>query len=501
MSELAPASPPRDASLPQAAIARLEVWQRSLLDLSLRNRMLDMRASKQILPFVGADPVAVAAAVGAEQALTVVAAPGVAALAAGASPHALCAALSDDEIDARLIHMARLARTQRDDGGVEVLWLAVGTLVWRERDDATSRRAPVLLVPVALTRRHARERYAVVARADEARLNLTLLEKLRAEWGLTPELPAVKEDGEHDVEAVFAAMRAALPSEPGWQLVPEVTLGVFSFAKFVMWTDLAQRAAAIAEAPVAGRLLSPGHAGGHAGPVFMEPADLDAAPVATTYTPLDADSTQLAAVMAASAGATFVLQGPPGTGKSQTITNLIAHAMAQGKRVLFVSEKMAALEVVQRRLTQAGLGDFCLELHSNKAQKRDVIADLGRVLERAWRPVGAAAGDDDSLARLREELNAYVVAIGTPLPLGFSFQRAVAEIEALAAVAVVPSGITVDPAHVASAEAFAAAQAHVSQFSQALEMVSPVATHPWRDSSLATWLPTRGERWRRPCRP
>ena len=107
---------------------------------------------------------------------------------------------------------------------------------------------------------------------------------------------------------------------------------------------------------------------------------------------------QAQAVGLARTGRSFIIQGPPGTGKSQTIANLLARAIATGKKVLFVAEKQAALEVVQRRLAAAGLGDFCLELHSHKAGKREVIGELGRVLERVWRPNAPVTGDDQRLA-------------------------------------------------------------------------------------------------------
>src|SRR5690606_5162285 len=132
-------------------------------------------------------------------------------------------------------------------------------------------------------------------------------------------------------------------------------------------------------------------------------------PLSGTFCPLPADSSQLAAVFAAADGKSFVLEGPPGTGKSQTITNLIAHCLAEGKSVLFVSEKMAALEVVQSRLQQIGLGGHCLELHSNKAHKRTVIGQLYASLQRiAKQPPESWEREAHRLEGLRRELNEYV---------------------------------------------------------------------------------------------
>lgn len=107
--------------------------------------------------------------------------------------------------------------------------------------------------------------------------------------------------------------------------------------------------------------------------------DAKTAPV-DLFQVVDADSSQQDAILLTKKGVSFVLQGPPGTGKSQTITNIIAECLASGKKVLFVSEKMAALEVVRKRLASAGLADFCLTLHSYKANKKEVLDQLSSVL-------------------------------------------------------------------------------------------------------------------------
>src|SRR5262249_29034632 len=139
--------------------------------------------------------------------------------------------------------------------------------------------------------------------------------------------------------------------------------------------------------------------------------------------PLDADASQLAAVAAAAAGASFVLQGPPGTGKSQTIANLIAHAVSHGKTVLFVTDKVAALEVVHQRLTAVGLGEVCLALHSHRAVRAQVVGQLGRVLERAFRPLGGPAGADTRLAELRAALDDHAAALHRIGPFGQSLHQ------------------------------------------------------------------------------
>src|SRR5262249_34710934 len=148
------------------------------------------------------------------------------------------------------------------------------------------------------------------------------------------------------------------------------------FKKLAMYKDLEDHSA---RAGAHGLLTSVAGCGS-----FPEPPDVpadhefDSVKPSEVFTVRDADSSQLAAILRARAGQDLIVQGPPGTGKSQTIANLIAQFLLDGKKVLFVSEKMAALSVVHRRLQEAGLGPFCLEIHSDKSNKRDVLNRLRR---------------------------------------------------------------------------------------------------------------------------
>ena len=136
---------------------------------------------------------------------------------------------------------------------------------------------------------------------------------------------------------------------------------------------------------------------------------------------MPADSSQVEAISAALSEKSFVLHGPPGTGKSQTITNIIANALYRGKKVLFVAEKMAALQVVQRRLDSIGLAPFCLELHSNKAKKSSVIEQLRHTVEVTKKKTGQQFQKEAAqLNALRNELNGYVTALHKTYPAGRS---------------------------------------------------------------------------------
>jgi hypothetical protein len=145
--------------------------------------------------------------------------------------------------------------------------------------------------------------------------------------------------------------------------------------------------------------------------------------------PINADSSQLAAIYTAGKTQSFVLHGPPGTGKSQTITNIIANALYQGKSVLFVAEKMAALEVVERRLEAIGIGDFCLELHSNKARKKDVLEQLDKALNIGKIKAPAAFYEEaNEIFELRKEMNEVVRELHRVRKFGFSLYDAISKV-------------------------------------------------------------------------
>ena len=478
---------------------RLERWKLSLLDLTLRNRLLDARDGRQVLPLVGADPVALmaklaegasfdvtpgaaidpAAVGGPERAAEAMARTGAAALAKSQ----LVAAVSPDELDRRLVAMARSARESVQESGASTLWLALGVLRWFETDgEGVARHAPLVLYPVELRRAGAGERYRVTASADaEPRWNDTLFEKLSAEFGVVAPRPDSERD-ELDLAAAMGALTAAVTRFDRWQVLPEARLGIFSFTKFAMWTDLAEHGDALLGAPVVAHLAAGTGEAFPVQPAFPEASALDRTlPLGDLFAPLDCDSSQLAAVLAAADGRSFVLQGPPGTGKSQTITNLIAQALVGGKSVLFVAEKQAALEVVQRRLASAGLGDFCLELHSHKSGKRETIAELGRVLERVWRPQTPVAGDDVRLAATRDELNRYIAALHDGGASGVSVHDALAALGTLADAPALADG-TAD-----TRDAIVAQRDAANRFAEAAAAVAPVTAHPWHGSTLDTW--------------
>ncbi len=214
---------------------------------------------------------------------------------------------------------------------------------------------------------------------DEAVLNPALIVKLKNEYKI--DLPPLPEEWEGQSLTGLLSLVNQAVAEMGWKTEPSVNLGLFSFQKLVIYKDLESNAALVTQHPIikaiAGikeeNLILDG---------LPDEKDLDKIEAPEkTYQVLDADSSQRVSIEYALRGQSFVMKGPPGTGKSQTIANIIAECIANGKSVLFVSEKMAALEVVYKRLSEVGLAHFCLELHSSKANKQEVVAELKRSLD------------------------------------------------------------------------------------------------------------------------
>lgn len=320
--------------------------------------------------------------------------------------------LGSDHLQRRLLEIHYEARTLLEEQGVNVLYLACGQLRMLDRGESGEpRHAPLVLLPVSLERRSARERFVLKWTEEDPQENLSLREKLKSDFRI--ELPPFPEPDAFDVQAYFKAVAEAVSSQPGWSVQPDaMLLGFFSFSKLLMFLDLDPakwpESSPLAEKETLQGLLGAGFE--QAGDPFGGCGErLDALlPVEAMRHIVDCDSSQALAIESVRRGGHLVIQGPPGTGKSQTIANLIAAAVADGRKVLFVAEKMAALEVVKRRLENVGLGALCLELHSNKANKRAVLEELGRTLA-----LGAPAAHDvqdnvQRLSTLRDRLNRHV---------------------------------------------------------------------------------------------
>jgi very-short-patch-repair endonuclease len=438
---------------------RIDLWCRKLLDLTMRNRLLNFRTTKKTVPLLCPDAALLEDALSEGRRFRVlsrpaeldddgeVRRPGMTRADLIEAIHDLLreqldalqlrADLDQENLEARLVGLYRDARTATEEGGSSNLYLAIGFLEYRETPGSSqTRRAPILLLPVELRRSSVRGKITLALGGDEPRVNVTLLEYLRRDHGIdVPGLdPLPHDDSGLDVPLILHQMREAIRGKAGWSVDPETALGIFSFAKILIWKDLMERRDLLLENPLVGHLVRDFFEPWDDGVEFPELAQLDDDyPATEVLCPLSADSSQLSAILAAAKGKSFVLQGPPGTGKSQTITNLIAHCLAEGKRVLFVSQKMAALEVVHERLQQVGLSEACLELHSSKAKKKEVLEQLRQALEAVAEP-GAKAWQSEAqaLETRRKELNAYVRAMHRRYPSGETPFDALSRLTAIA---------------------------------------------------------------------
>ena len=325
-------------------------------------------------------------------------------------------ALSSSDLQGRLLATYHLANTFIQEQGVNTLFVALGTVTWYESDSSQeARRAPLILIPVELQRTDVRDRFHLRYSGEEVGQNLSLKAKATEFHLVLPDLP---ESDDLDISQYFDAVEKAIEAESRWVVKRNsVVLAFFSFSKFLMYRDLDvnnwPKEHNPTVHPVLGALLDQG---------FNEPAveiddeNLDRhLSTQDVHHVVDADSSQVLALLDVNRGRNLVVQGPPGTGKSQTITNMIAEALGAGKTVLFVSEKMAALNVVKRRLDVVGLGDACLELHSNKTAKKAVLEELSRTISLGRPLLGDIDADSDELARLRDRLNAYSDALRVPI--------------------------------------------------------------------------------------
>ncbi|MBD5132110.1 MAG: DUF4011 domain-containing protein [Clostridiales bacterium] len=306
-----------------------------------------------------------------------------------------------------LNNVGKRARSAVEETGVNIAYIAMGFIEWKENDtDKAFLHAPLILMPITVVHESTIDPYRIIVSPDECIINPTFSYKLLNEQGI--HLP----EFDDDIDAFLSAVQADV-DKLGWYVTRECKIGIFSFQKINMYRDLKDNGDIIVANPSVQIALGEVEPGSFPPPQVGE----------VNFNVVDADSSQLEAIALAESGASFVLQGPPGTGKSQTITNIIAEVLSNGKKVLFVSEKLAALNVVYDKLKKAGLADFCLELHSHKANKKIIIDELCRTLkanksalsERAAREVEIKQATAMKLDGYVDELHAVRPIIGKSL--------------------------------------------------------------------------------------
>jgi very-short-patch-repair endonuclease len=428
-------------------VDRVQRWCNRLLDMSARNRLLNLpRSDRQLIELDCPDPARLEDMIAEMRAgakvkpFRIISAPGLmdeddprnkalhqdrhhedaarAYALEALERRELVVQRRDDKLQTGLLEVYRQSRASEQEGGTNVLFLTIGAVAWTPEEKSRPYLAPLILVPVILERASIKSPFTLRAHGDESRINTTLLEMLRSDYDIRIPLlegdTLPEDESGLDIIRIIETFRVHLRHIPGWEIRDHVSLTTLSFSKFLMWKDLLERREQLNVNDVAGRLLnghkSPDENGQRASISFEVSDDLDAALAdANLVCPMEADSTQLKAVARAAAGENFVLIGPPGTGKSQTIGNIIANTLAQGRTVLFVAEKRTALEVVRARLAKLGIAEFCLDLFSPKANKMEVLQQFQTaqtVLEQF--DIGEYERSKQSLDATRLELNAYV---------------------------------------------------------------------------------------------
>lgn len=317
-------------------------------------------------------------------------------------------------LDRKLTRIWRDSKVALEEQGVNILFLALGSLEWYEQESSEEKRvAPLILLPVSLDRIQSGA-FRIRWDGSELGSNLSLGALLRRdEYGLKlPDLPE-----EIVPSRYFELVAKAVQKKSRWKVdLNSVALGFFSYAKYLMYRDLDPAAWPIEEHPAEHKVLKPLLSNGFEGQEqgISEGQQVDyLRSVADTCEVYDSDSSQTLAILESQSGRTMVIEGPPGTGKSQTITNLISEAVVAGKRVLFIAEKAAALDVVFRRLKEAQLEEACLELHSNKANKKQFYGELSRTVKIAAPRTAQMHTEERRLEAAKKQLNSYVEAVNT----------------------------------------------------------------------------------------
>nr|WP_314496875.1 DUF3320 domain-containing protein [uncultured Chryseobacterium sp.] len=433
-------------------LTKQKVWERKLLDLSLRNNLLNLRFTKSMLQLVDYKVNLLEDSLAEGKAFTIHPNSNQPVLRKynlyhePLHPSQPLFQLADDEfkynkiltyyhqddLDTILTNLYRNSKLAEEENGKSTLYLSIGLLKWYEpKNKEVPRFAPILLIPVELSRRSVNSKFMLRSREEETMINITLLEYLKQEFKLNLNSLETLPTDEFglDVSKVMAIIRNAVMNLEGWDVLEQMVLGTFSFNKLILWQDLSKYAEEIQKSPIVKSLID-GKLSETPDQVNLDAESLENMSASELMLPISTDNSQLNAVKNAHQNKTFILHGPPGTGKSQTITNIIADALANDKKVLFVAAKKAALDVVHSRLENIGLGAFCLELHSNKSKKSDVLKQFERTLESSRFQTNKNFGEEAKRLDDRKlELGKYINQLHRKFKIGWSLFDTISYLE------------------------------------------------------------------------
>lgn len=399
----------------------------------------------------------------------------------GGSGDWLQTTVAEETLQKRLLKLYREAKTLEEEQGVNILYLAIGFLRWYEDEkSAVIREAPLILLPVQLIRDVKRSTFDLRLRDDDINANLPLSERLKDDFGIT--LPSLPEEESWHPTDYFDRVEEAIAGRERWAIDRSgIELGFFSFAKLLMFHDLDPKGGAenlILNHPLLRGLLVDGFSEEHA--LFEDDVRLDEifAPENLVHV-VDADGSQALAIETVRGGRNLVIQGPPGTGKSQTIANLIASSVNDGKTVLFVAEKMVALEVVHSRLEKVKLGPICLQLHSRSTNKRALAEELGRTLL-AGAAVPRVIDNVEKLRITRDSLSAISNELHRPIALtGMTAYRVIGELVQAVGKHLPPPQTRLPEASNWTAQHYKDLEKSLSRFVENQTRVGSRAEHPW----------------------
>lgn len=419
--------------------------------------------------------------------------------------HFLQTRLEKDALQAQLLRMFYDARTAEEEQGVSILYLACGFLKWKEADSSdVYRYAPLLLIPVDLSRNTARGQFRLKFRDEEISTNLSIQARLLQDFGIR--LPDIPEDAIDNKDwsplAYFQEIKERTQSQTGWEVMEhEILLWFFSFTKYLMYRDLSPASwpeeANLSQNPLIRGLLVEGFGELESLPPLVgddEPIDEKLNPADVVHVS-DADSSQAVVIAEIAEGRNLVVQGPPGTGKSQTITNAIAAAVQAGKRVLFISEKMAALDVVKRRLGEIGLGPTTLELHSHKARKREVLEELKATLE-LGHPKGTRSVPVEELRTKAKRLREHDRLLHSPIGnSGCTPYQAMGRLLKLQNNGSKAPNYSAEETTDWTPEEYEVRKQAALDLDRLLKVSGSTLTHPWRGARRAPMIPSDLERF------
>lgn len=418
---------------------KFDYWEEKLLDLSMANRLINMRFPLSLPQVLNLDSELLISSLGKSDRFSLINELDENAFQSEKgmplsfpqneknrfkellNKKTILAVSSEGDGESYLKNLARKANTSIEESGCNPLFLTIGAIKWFDNEKAAMHGkgaiySPLFLLPIRMPKRKNGAAYSLDYNFDDLQLNTTIFEYFRENFDLdfSPilgELPK-KSSGEIDVRIIFNFVRERIQPFKGWMLLEEpVALSLFSFARFVMWNDIKTHREKMMENKVVSSLVN----GYGDFPILetIKKEELDEKLTSSSLAiPLPADSSQIEAIHASAEGASFVLDGPPGTGKSQTIANMITNALYHGKSVLFVAEKGVALDVVKRRLDTLGIGQFCLSIPSINTAKSEVLQTLGKMLDLGpTEEPESFVNDSSNLDELKKTLNRDLFAL------------------------------------------------------------------------------------------